>query len=514
MAEQEERDPLEVLTGEFAARQRNGEALDMEEFIAAHPAQAADLRELLPLVAAMEQTKREQARTELGRAALGGPRPGRLGEFAITRELGRGGMGIVYEARQESLDRRVALKVLPRSVLLDRTALDRFQREARAIARLNHPNIISVFSVGEQDGLHYFAMQYVEGVSWDRLAQRLAQRPADCNRPLAETVRAMLGSGGTAQPPAPAEPYARRVAALARDAARALQHAHASNLLHRDVKPANLLLDVDGRVYVSDFGLAKALLGSDASLTREGGGTLRYMAPEQLDGQADARSDVYGLGLTLYGMLALRPPFSAETQAALMRQVLAGELGPLPAERNVPAELQRIVCHAAALRPEERYPSAAACADDLDRYLRGEPLAARSRSWLSGTRARVAAAAIVLALAGSAAFLALRGKGAENAGATPAAAEKLPPPPSDALPPPGGLPPPKRPLSPEAKRLLRGDGPLPEPKLPPRRDGVRPDQKRPALPRPGEEGVPHVPPPPGGELPPPPAKDGIPRNRP
>lgn len=507
MAESETRDPLEVLAAEFAERQRGGETPNIEEYAGKYPHLADAIRELFPLVGAMEQARTKHGRGASGRATLDRPRPKQLGEYVIVREIGRGGMGIVYEARQESLDRRVALKVLPSSVTLDTKALARFQREARAIAKLNHPNIVAVYGIGEQDGLHYFAMQYVQGAGWDGLAGHLAVHAGDRQRPLSAVVRSLLGEDVAGLSSYSAEPYPRQVAQLARDAARALDHAHANGLLHRDIKPANLLLDADGRVYVSDFGLAKALHSTEATLSRDVAGTVRYMSPEQFDGQWDARSDVYSLGVTLYEMLTLKPAFDAQTQGALMKQVLSGSVAPPPPGCEFPPELRRIVARAMALQPGQRYPSAAALADDLEHYLRGEPLAARPAGTLAPWRLAALGAAAALILVGVAAFVLLRGDNrtqqpaeAKPETAAPVAAP-VPGVAPDAVPP--GLPPEHLGPRPDGKRGFRrgppdgaegklppppGDGPWGRHRFPP---GVRPPEKgEMGLPLPPEKGLP------------------------
>ena len=259
----------------------------------------------------------------------------RLGDYDIVREIGRGGMGIVYEARQLSLNRQVALKVLPFAAMLDEKQIARFRNEAQAAAQLHHPNIVPVYAVGQERGVHYFAMQYVPGQSLETAMHELRQEPRRTRqrRPSRPDGRRCDGKS-----PAPtfqrrhgrrvrrrdtatfaafstkastrSRGYCRSVARLMIQAAEALQHAHEYGVIHRDVKPSNLLLDRDGKLWVTDFGLARMQTDSGVTITGDVVGTLRYMSPEQAAGATalvDARADVYSLGATLYELLTLRP---------------------------------------------------------------------------------------------------------------------------------------------------------------------------------------------------------------
>ena len=376
----EERDPLEALASEFMARQRRGEAPSVEEYAAKYPELAADIRELFPTIAATERLKAREAQQAGGRATLGGVRLERLGDFRIVREIGRGGMGIVYEAEQESLGRRVAIKVLPRTALLDGRQLQRFRREARIAANLHHTNIVEVFGAGEQEGFHYFVMQCIDGEGLDAMIRRLRD-----------------GAG---------QREWRRVAEIGRQAADALAYAHSQGTLHRDVKPANLLLDAQGTVWVTDFGLAKAAHSENVTQTGDVAGTLRYMAPEQFEGQADARSDLYSLGLTLYELLALQAAYGDAERSTLIRRITEGR--PTPLHRlapGIPRDLETIVLKAIARDPEHRYASADALAADLRCFLEDRPIRARRASslerawrWCRRNRGVAALAATTLAL--------------------------------------------------------------------------------------------------------------------
>ena len=426
-------DLFNLLADEFADRYRRGERPPLSEYTDRYPELADQIRELFPALVAIEQfgTGAEEAtgpRPAQPEAAR--PVPERLGDYRIVREIARGGMGIVYEAVQESLGRHVALKVLPQHRLGDPSQLERFRREARAAAMLHHTNIVPVFGVGECDGVHHYAMQYIRGQSLDDVLREVKRLrgvepagPVPGHDPgLAASVAIELVSGRFAgqtgspaetesvtasHPPPPGERpattaegegpgpsasassivgqsgslYYRSVARIGVQAAEAIAYAHQHKVLHRDIKPSNLLLDLQGTVWVTDFGLAKAE-GTDV-LTQAGDivGTLRYIAPERFRGEADARSDVYALGLTLYEMLALEPAFAAEERARLIDGILHAEPAhPRQLDPRIPRDLETIVLKAMDKDPRGRYSSADALADDLRRFLAGEPIRARRSS--------------------------------------------------------------------------------------------------------------------------------------
>jgi serine/threonine protein kinase/WD40 repeat protein len=413
----ESQDPLDALGEEFLGRLRRGERPALSEFTARDPARAGEIREFLSAMAFVEGLKPQADETvESSRRGpmVHHPAAERVGDFRILRELGRGGMGVVYEAEQESLGRHVALKVLAPAVARSPQQTLRFVREARAAARLHHTNIVPVFGVGEQDGLHYYVMQYIRGMGLDKLLEevRRLRSPSAVDGESASnapshggmseaSVTLIAGSltSGQFAPGLPAgsdeEPtpvnltslggagdsdsrYARSIARIGLQVAEALEYAHQQGTLHRDVKPSNILLDTHGVAWVTDFGLAKA--AEDEDLTRTGDlvGTIRYMAPERFRGQGDIRSDVYALGLVLYEMLALRPAFRAGSREALLYEVThiepprLHELAP-----SVPRDLQTIVHKAIEKDAAHRYPTAAELAEDLRRFLEHRPIRAR-----------------------------------------------------------------------------------------------------------------------------------------
>ena len=384
-----DRDPLELLAAEYMEQLRQGQRPSIEEYAAQHPELAGEIRDLFPTIAVTERLKAQQARSSGGLATLGAARLERLGDFRLIREIGRGGMGVVFEAEQESLGRRVAVKVLPRQVLLDEKHLKRFEREARIAANLHHTNIVEVFGVGEQDGFHYYVMQYIRGAGLDAIISRLAKwvcnpasdqpRPtptADSDEAMADgAARGLLGSEFDSHL---GSHYWQSVARIGLQAADALNYAHSLKTLHRDIKPANLLLDTQGTVWLADFGLAKAAQSEDVSLSKDLVGTLRYMAPEQFCGKSDHRSDIYSLGLTLYELLALRPAYAETDHSRLMQRIAEGP-PPAPGSTSgeIPRDLETIILKAISHDVNQRYQSAVAMADDLRCFLEDRPISAR-----------------------------------------------------------------------------------------------------------------------------------------
>jgi serine/threonine protein kinase/formylglycine-generating enzyme required for sulfatase activity len=346
----------------------------------------------------------------------------KLGEYRILRELGHGGMGVVYEAVQESLGRHVALKVLPFHSLMDKSHLERFWREAKSAAMLHHPNIVPVFGVGEHDGIHYYAMQFIRGKGLDKVIEemqdlRSAAVPFDAQGkggtieklgdtltsgflsdelelPPDPTLGGSLADGDAVELPPPrsagetalssvsASPsYCQSVARAGMQVAQALAYANSMGILHRDIKPSNLLLDQQGTIWVTDFGLAKAEGGDQITQTGDILGTLAFMAPERFEGWSDPRSDIFSLGLTLYELLTLRPAFEDIDRRRLIKKLTEEDpIRPRKIDRRVPVDLETIVMKAIAKDPHQRYQSAAQMADDLGRFLRQEPIQARPPS--------------------------------------------------------------------------------------------------------------------------------------
>jgi tetratricopeptide (TPR) repeat protein len=393
-------DHFAQLVEELTEKLQAGKAIDVETFLQTHPEDAEQLRRLLPALLLLAEVSRSGDGPAPGAAA--GDELGELGDFRLIREVGRGGMGIVYEAEQISLSRRVALKVLPFAATMDPRQLQRFHNEARAAASLHHEHIVPVYAVGCERAVHFYAMQFIEGQSLAELIAAQRQTPASGGRQPSATTAA------AAPTEAPRDAaYFRRIAEWGIEAAEALEHAHALGIVHRDVKPANLIVDARGKLWVTDFGLAR--LGADPGLTMTGDvlGTLRYMSPEQAlarHGLMDHRTDVYSLGATLYELMTGRPAVEGQDRQDILRRIAEDEPRPPRAlEGSVPADLETVVLKALAKEPAERYATAKELADDLRRWLDGRVIQARRPSfrqvatkWARRHRTAVTAAAVCL----------------------------------------------------------------------------------------------------------------------
>lgn len=416
---------LERIVGEmveeFTQRLRQGEFPDPEEYAERYP-QAADIfREVLPGLALITCGFDGPSASDSAGGSQSGPTDGRLGDYRLLREIGRGGMGVVYEAEQVSLHRRVALKVLPFAGALDERQLQRFKNEALAAAQLDHPHIVDVYGVGCERAVHFFVMRYVEGHSLAEVIQALRDErrrgtaavpsgngasrhrlastgvagavprravppggpmeTADVRKREVPTRKekpsARLSDSGSTEDPA----YFLAVAKIGIQLAAALDHAHQSGVVHRDVKPANIILDAHRKAWITDFGLARAESNVNLTMTGDVLGTLRYMSPEQALAKRavlDHRTDIYSLGATLYELLTLEPAFPETDRQTLLRRIVSED--PVPPRRlspRLPADLETIVLKALAKNPRERYDTAGDLADDLRRFLGNRPITAR-----------------------------------------------------------------------------------------------------------------------------------------
>lgn len=323
-----------------------GKAPSKAELLARHPQLASQLEACLAGLEFIHGTET---------AAPG--RQQRLGDFRIIREVGRGGMGAVFEAEQVSLRRRVALKILRFASVSDPDAIERFQREAETIADLHHTNIVPIITVGTERGISYYAMQFIEG-------QSLQQVLAESKQPL------------------PAD----RVAEWGLQAAEALAHAHERGVIHRDVKPSNLILDKQKRLWLTDFGLARRLDDVTLSMTGAILGTPRYMSPEQATAttkRVDHRTDLFSLGATLYELLTAQPAFSGDSPHEVIQHIVTGEPKPIrDYVKSAPRDLETIVMKCLAKEPFDRYAAASDLASDLRAFLDGRPIRARRASVL------------------------------------------------------------------------------------------------------------------------------------
>ncbi|MFL5242060.1 MAG: tetratricopeptide repeat protein [Gemmataceae bacterium] len=414
---------------QLTARLHAGEQVDLQSFILEHPLLADKLGELLPAL---------QMLAELGRSApaaiaantppeAGDELVGTLGDYRLLREVGRGGMGVVYEAEQISLNRRVALKVLPFAATLDARHLQRFKNEANAAAHLHHQNIVPVYQIGCERAVHFYAMQFIEGQTLSAMIDDLRQmaaldkpdaispaptslestkelQPGNANGAASQETcfevdpfltkapgssttlaiakqtteqRSRSSSDDSTQTPA----FFRTMARLGVQATAALEHAHTMGIIHRDIKPGNMIIDLHGDLWITDFGLAQ--IQGDVKLTMTGDliGTIRYMSPEQALAKrviVDQRTDIYSLGATLYELMTLEPAFTGRDRQEVLRQI-AFEEPRLPKKINktIPLELQTIVLKALSKNPADRYTTAREFGDDLERFLNDEPIRAQ-----------------------------------------------------------------------------------------------------------------------------------------
>lgn len=344
-AEELAEERVAALVEEFLEGMRTGKGMTAKRFIEAHPEDAEALKDLLPALADVESLSRATAPTAAAMSSF----PETLGGYRLLERIGAGGMGTVFRAMQEALNREVAVKILSPAWNADAQHCAAFENESRVIAQLRHTNIVEIFGAGQEGDYRYYVMSLVDGKGITPGLLRKAY--ADI-------------------------PYEQAVAQVGLQAARALAFAHSHHVLHRDVKPGNLLLDAAGVVHVGDFGLATVLNQGEAAplVTQSHDGTLRYMAPERLNkGENTYACDQYSLGLTLYELLTKRPAFRETEPGALIRRICSDPLEPLTDEGELGAIINKSISFDAA----DRYPSMEAMAADLERYLKGEPVAAR-----------------------------------------------------------------------------------------------------------------------------------------
>lgn len=411
----------------FAERLLVDPLADIEQLLGEHGEHAEQLRSMLPAMKILAdaggrdsttwRASRQEESLEMKSSRDKETRT--LGDYEILGEIGRGGMGVVYAARQISLGRSVALKVLPMAALLDQRQLTRFHNEARTAATLNHPHIVPVYAVGEQRGVHYYAMQYIHGHSMAEVIQAMRKQapmnpaegnalpvdeksapevldlddalsffesvePSDSGVPRSEVTK-QVAALSTLRSGKARRNY-RELARLGVQVARALDYAHANGVLHRDIKPANIMIDMDGQAWIADFGLAR--IEGDAGMTMTGDlvGTLKYMSPEQALAKrvvVDHRSDVYSLGVTLYELFTLKSAVNGRDRKELLQRIAFEDpTSPRKLDADLPFDLETIVMKASAKRPEDRYVSAAEFADDLERFANQQPIHAKPPTML------------------------------------------------------------------------------------------------------------------------------------
>ncbi len=397
MAQDIDQIELDRIAEEFSCAIRRGECPSIDAFLQSNSDPSGQLRELLESVALIEELKRKSIANEPAKQSSLNIK--QLDDYTIVREIGRGGMGVVFEAIHQSLGRRVAVKVLAHHLLDDTKHLARFRREARAAARLRHSNIVPVYGVGESENHHYYVMDLIDGMSLkDWLARLRGERcpelpTIEVARINTQTETSHLEVSATCETasemelahPSSATPfstdseeYVLWVARLGATICDALQYAHSQGVLHRDIKPANLLIDRKNEVWIADFGLAKLSEQQAVTMTGDIVGTPQYMPPESFEGTYDIQSEVYAAGLTLYELLALRPAIDGKNASDTIRKATAGvTISPRKYNASIPRDLETIVLKSLAHQPSERYLAAGGLRDDLRRFLASQPIMAR-----------------------------------------------------------------------------------------------------------------------------------------
>lgn len=422
---------LEKIVADYTRRIRSGKAPNISAYQNKYPELALEIEDLLASVAMIEGLKLEASNGQANDgkdSELTGLR--QLGDYLLIREVGRGGMGIVFEAVHQSLGRRVAVKVMRRRDIDDEKYIARFRREAQSAAKLHHTNIVSVFGVGEANGFHYYVMEFIDGAGLNQVVQALTQRftgptigPPETSPVLKEPAVTQVdqaneptlpNQSSTMEVRAPEHFPPSRIpkgnkrfkwlAQVGSQVADALAYAHDQGTLHRDIKPANLLLDRKDQVWITDFGLVKETDVDGLTKTGDLVGTPQYMAPESFQGKYDPRSETYCLGLTLYELATLRPAFDPGTTAELIHRITTTTpTSPRKIDPKIPHDLNTIIEKAIAREPERRYATAAELRDDLRAFFDDRPIAARKPStveqaWRWGRRNPLPATLAVLSM--------------------------------------------------------------------------------------------------------------------
>ncbi|MEZ6126102.1 MAG: serine/threonine-protein kinase [Planctomycetaceae bacterium] len=382
------REPVEILASQFVEELRAGSRPSIENYARRYPVHADVIRESFPMLAMLEQARIHNEAASIRKNMPGRFPFTRLGRCELLCELGRGGMGVVFQARDSSSGHLVAVKVLPWRVSIVPEWQKRFEEEARTTARLRHRNIVPVFRFGQEHGYCYYVMQFVNGIGLDVIIRRLKEVDGVIYADEIQRMESAKPEGFVSSMALPAIQNQEQLDAIAEQrrkkltrsswksftqiaiqTAQALRYAHSHNVLHNDIKPANLLLDNGGRVWITDFGLSGPIQDPTGKSAQRVMGTLRYMAPERLVGVHDCRSDVYSLGITLYELLTLSPAFEAGNEDDMVARILEQE--PVPLRRRVPTiprGLETIVQNCIAKHPPDRYASAEALLADLIRF--------------------------------------------------------------------------------------------------------------------------------------------------
>ena len=375
-SDQSHRDPLELAVSEFTELKRLGKSPSIEEFAGRYPSLAGEIRELFPLIENLERWKNEKEVECLRRSVPKEFNFEKLGEYKLVKELGRGGMGVVFQAIHSVTQRPVAIKLLPWRFAADMPVWkERLQREASTIAALKHPNIVQIYSFSEDQGYYYYVMQLIEGACLDKVIPQLKHE-----RTQSPTIRPFATSNPLPKLDLTWDSW-RAFAKIGDQVAQAMACAHRQKILHNDIKPSNLIFRSNGQVIVTDFGIGRLQKedlseGDDHSV-----GTLRYMAPERWNGKSNTESDVYSLGATLYELVTQTPIFDIRKKSSLRDAVL--KQAPIAPRRHVPeipAPLEQIILKSLEKNPKDRYESAIAMANDLRRFINRQPVQATGKN--------------------------------------------------------------------------------------------------------------------------------------
>jgi len=392
---------LDDIAEKFSTAMRAGQSPSVSQYVDQHGDADGELQQLLTSIQMIEELKIGHAEAEPPGVT---PMIERIDDYRFLHEIGRGGMGIVYAAIHESLQRRVAIKILSSGLLGDPKHLARFRREARAAAQLRHTNIVPVFGVGRHEDHHYYVMDHISGITLRQWISRasgglteqvatmalatMAMHAGDTENVLPDATPAesagelALADDPNSQTQPSTTPdssaHFRWVSEIAMKIAGALQYAHNQGTMHRDIKPGNLILDRKGEIWITDFGLAKLTEQQAVTQTGEIVGTPQYMAPECFEGHFDTRSETYAVGLTLYELLTLQPAVSGKSPSEVIRNAAAG-ISQSPRKINplIPRDLDTIVMKAISRSPDQRYQSGEALRRDLDCFLSNRPVSAR-----------------------------------------------------------------------------------------------------------------------------------------
>lgn len=403
------RGAIEILATQFVDEIRRGDNPSVENYARRYPLHAGVIRESFPVLGLLEQTRVQSEAASIRRNMPEKFPFNRLGRCELLCELGRGGMGVVFQAREAGSGHIVAVKLLPWRVSIVPEWQRRFEEEARTTAKLRHRNIVPVFRFGQEHGYCYYVMQFVNGIGLDLIIKRLREVDGvvyqdEIERMESAKPRGFVSSVGFEAIQTPdqvdsaTEPKRKKLTPhswksftqLAIQATQALRYAHSHKILHNDIKPANLLLDNGGRVWITDFGLSGPMEAPEAPTPQRLMGTLRYMAPERLVGIHDARSDLYSLGITLYELVTLTVAFDAANEDEMIAMILEQEpTAPRKLVPEIPKGLETIILNCIAKHPPDRYSSADGLLVDLLKFSRDQRVRSVRRSKLTSFLSRL-----------------------------------------------------------------------------------------------------------------------------